>query len=193
MPPAFDPELELSLIAALCAGDPRAREVLGERLSCVPRMLAARNRQFGSPLSAGELDDVAQDVYMTVVARAKDYLPFAPLESWIHGICCRQLQNALRARRRNRGRTRELPDAVPDAARSWLDVLADAAEVQALLEKIGGLEADIVRMKHLDGLTFEDIGRVLRLSPNTVKARYYRGLDVLRVKLGIRLDPEERR
>jgi RNA polymerase sigma factor (sigma-70 family) len=42
---------------------------------------------------------------------------------------------------------------------------------------------DIVRLKHFEELTFEEIGQRLLLSPNTAKTHYYRALVRLREAL----------
>ena len=77
----------------------------------------------------------------------------------------------------------EAPDGgVPDAAP------ADAAPLPALerdlllraLAQIDPAEARVIELKHLDGLTFTEIGVRLELSPNSAKTRYYRGLQAMR-------------
>jgi NAD(P)-dependent dehydrogenase (short-subunit alcohol dehydrogenase family) len=45
-------------------------------------------------------------------------------------------------------------------------------------------EADVIRMKHFEDLTFEEIGTRLGNSINTVKTRYYRGISRLLDRLG---------
>ena len=61
-------------------------------------------------------------------------------------------------------------------------------EVHEGLRKIGREEAEVIRLKHFEGQTFEEISRHLGLSPNTVKTRYYRGLEELRPLLTARED-----
>jgi len=48
------------------------------------------------------------------------------------------------------------------------------------LRRIGREEAQVIRLKHFEGRTFIEIGRSLGISPNTAKARYYRGINELR-------------
>ena len=49
-------------------------------------------------------------------------------------------------------------------------------DIHVALERLGGIEADILRLKHFEGLTFAEIARRMGSPENTVKARYYRGL-----------------
>ncbi|MEM7201684.1 MAG: RNA polymerase sigma factor [Planctomycetota bacterium] len=177
----FDPAQELAFVDAFLAGHRGTVQRFSERLSCVPRMLAARNAKLGRPLDAEELNDVVQDTFLTVLRRLPSYRPDAPLESWIYGICCLQLRSALRRRARTNQGIEALADDDPEApGRSTLGLLEDAVEVHAMLEMLGGIEADVIRMKHLDGVTFDELGARLELSPNTVKTYYYRGLAALR-------------
>jgi RNA polymerase sigma factor (sigma-70 family) len=53
-------------------------------------------------------------------------------------------------------------------------------DVHEALKRIGRDAARIIRMKHFEERTFEEIGLLLSVSPNTAKARYYRGLEELR-------------
>jgi DNA-directed RNA polymerase specialized sigma24 family protein len=56
--------------------------------------------------------------------------------------------------------------------------------VHAALLRLGGYEADIIRMRCLEGLEFGAIAAALRLSVPNVKSRYYRGLQRLQHSFG---------
>ena len=97
-------------------------------------MLAIRNAKMGRPLSEEELQDVAQDAFVVALRRLRDYQPFAPLESWLHGICSLLLKDAVRnqARGRERGGLDDEATALaePGPSRSVLD----GAEIEGLLD-----------------------------------------------------------
>ncbi len=175
-----DPSAEAAFVEAFLRGDPQARRRFAERLSRVPKILAMRNARIGHPLSEHELADVAQETMVAAIRKLPDYRPIAPLEHWVYGICCLQLRMMLRRRQRHRSRTTVLSDQQPDDAPSAETALADRHEVEHLLERMGGTEADLVRLKHLESLTFEEIGERLGMSANTAKTRYYRGTRRLR-------------
>ncbi len=183
MPFPFDPDAERKALAAHLAGDPSAMKSLVDRLACVPRLVASRNVRAGHPLSEDELKDVVQDAFVAIVRKLPKLEPLAPLESWLHGVCCMQFRVALRNKRRRAQRTTDLPDETVDPRDSEVAAMQIASEVQAVLARLGGVEADVIRMKHLDGMTFEELGAALRMSSNTVKAYYYRGLTALRRSL----------
>ena len=59
----------------------------------------------------------------------------------------------------------------------------DLAEAESMLIRLGGVEAQIIRLKHLESLTFDELGARMGLSANTAKTHYYRGLSRLRSML----------
>lgn len=161
--------------------DPQALEQLTQRLACVARILAYRNHRLGRPLDDDELRDVAQDTCVAALRRLPDYEPLAPLESWLFGICELQLRDAVRRKARLRQRAGplgELDVAATEAAPEHR--VLDSAEVERLLVGLGGIEARILRLKHLEGRTFTEIAALLELSPNTAKTLHYRALARLR-------------
>lgn len=184
MEPSFDPEAERDFVERVLAGSPEHREEFDRRMSCVPRFLAHRNRKMGHPFNTDEMNDLVNETYLVLWERLPSYRPLAPLESWIFGVCRVQFKHALRTRRKWR-QGEPLPDDVPDPrARSVADTVADYGEAVAALERLGGIEADVLRLKHLEGLTFEEVGRRLGIPPNTAKTYHYRGLTRLRRMLG---------
>lgn len=177
VPNPFDPERERVFVDDALAGKKSAMDRLIERLGCVPRMLASRNAKLGAPLSHDELRDATQDTFVAILRGLGNYQPTAPLESWIYGICCRQMLAAIRAKQRHASRSQELQETDIEHTPKSID---DVAEAQRLLAQLGGLESKIVELKHIEGLTFEELATRLDISPNTAKTSYYRGLRRLR-------------
>lgn len=183
--PEFDPAAEQAFVTAVLTGDVTRMSELIERLTCVKRMLRARNRAMGFPLTPGELDDVEQDTVLTVLRRLGDYRPLAPLESWILGVCAFRLRDAVRNKAKRHRRSVSLEtDAVECPMNSVERVMNDWSESESFLRRLGGVEADVVRLKHFEDLTFDQIGVRLGIPANTAKSHYYRGLQRLRDLLG---------
>jgi RNA polymerase sigma factor (sigma-70 family) len=96
--------------------------------------------------------------------------------------------NAMRRRWRQQRRF-----ANPTAAEEAEDPFADRESTAWIerdrllraIERVGGVESDLLVLKHFEDLTFVEIGRLLGLAPSTVKTRYYRGLDQLEQILGM--------
>ena len=173
---------DLGLAQGVLRGDEAAQRLFGDRLTCVDRILAARNARIGRQLDRHELEDLAQEVRATVWRKLADYRPIAALSSWIYGICEFQLRNAVR-RKHRRPQVAAL-DAAPEAvAREAVEQPALYGRVHAGLERLDVLDQQIVRLKHFDGLTLEQIATSLDLKLNTLKSRYFRALKRMRETL----------
>lgn len=184
----FDPQAELALVRAARAGQPAAVEQLAQRMRCVPRMLAFLNRQRGRPLDDHDLADLAQDVALVALRKLGEYAALAPLEGWLSRLCQMEFQNAARSRGRRMRRHQELPEEQDPAAEPGAEPHAHD-DLHRALAQIGGAEAEILRLKHFDGLTFPEIGTRCRIPAATAKTRYHRGLEKLARLLGRNRQP----
>ena len=155
--------------------DAQAQRELLERLRCIPRMLAAKNARMGQVLSESEIEDLAQETVLSVWRKRGDYRGQASLETWIYPFCYHNLMNRIRKVRRR-------PPAVGlDAAQAIpAPEVRDYRFVYRALVDLGPPDEEIIRLKHFEALSFPEIGRVLGISPNTAKSRYYRGVERLR-------------
>jgi len=163
------------LVRAVVAGDEPATAVFVRRMQCVPRFLSVLSAR-GVP-DEQEIGDLVQSVLASVWRRLPDFGGHAALESWVYPFCVHELMNANRRRRRRPWRSEDVPEppAPPGPDPAWLH-----DDVHAALERLGADEAEVIRRKHFEGLTFEEISLRLRISTNTVKTRYYRALVKLR-------------
>ncbi len=160
------------------AGDPVARRQFAQRMQCVPGILAARNSRLMPPLGREEIDDVVQDTLVAIWNKLHAYAGQATLESWAYRFCVLELMAAARRRRRSSTEDQEtllregpaIQDANPFAYE----------DLHLALEDLSAGTAEVLRMKHFDQLTFEEIGDALGESANTIKSRYYRGLAQIR-------------
>ncbi len=174
-----------ALVQRLLRGERVELPLLAARLRCVPRALELLNARAGRPLGPEELADLAQDVLVVAWRKLVQYEGLAPLEGWAWGICVLGYRNAVRRRRRMRQEASALASLGGALGDSTRDADPWAFEdVHEGLQRIGREEARVIRLKHFDGLTFEEIARALDISPSTAKARYYRGLEELRPLLG---------
>jgi RNA polymerase sigma-70 factor, ECF subfamily len=180
-----DPErvcqADLAMVRRILRGERDHVSALAERLRCIPFILEALNARRGSLLSEEELADLSQDVLVVVWRKLGEYEGLSPLEGWVYGISFLELMNSVRRKLRSRQDSlalARLPGAEAEAV-SDPDPWAFEDLHRGLL-RIGKLHAQVIRLKHFDGLTFDEIARRLGISSNTVKARYYRGLGELR-------------
>lgn len=143
---------------------------------------------MGTGLTPTELEDLQQDVIVVVWRKLAQFEGRSSLNTWIYQICHLELLTARRQRRRYLGRhdATANPDAAPGPSER------DPARFQGLyagLARLPAEECQIVRRKHYDAWTFEQIARECRMSPSQIKTRYYRAMTRLREWLHDRDEP----
>ena len=179
---------DLVLTRAALAGDEVALACLVRRLACLPRILEALSARLGRPLDEQELEDRGQETLIVAWRKLASFSGEARLETWSYGLARLELMNAIRRKRRRPDYRTEStghePADVdePPAEPHDRDVLL--AEVARLVPA----EGEIVRLKHFEDLTFDEIAARLAITLSTAKTRYYRGVarlhERLRGKLG---------
>jgi len=179
-------EEDVALARVARKGDSRALELLTARMSCLPGLVRSMNKRLGGPLKDEELDEVLQDVLTSLWEKLGQYDGRSALESWAHGFCGTQLLKFLE-RKRRRARVvygHEADQAASETAGNNTDLARLEFEwVHAALGRLGPPAEDVVRLRHFEELTFDEIGARLSISPNTAKAQYYRGMGRLREAL----------
>ena len=60
----------------------------------------------------------------------------------------------------------------------------DKTEFNSLIDKLNELEKQIISLKIISGFSFDEIGRLLKLPTGTVKWKYYKSINNLKVLLG---------
>lgn len=176
-------ESDAELVRATLAGNPLATDRFVGRLICVRRILAAQNTRFGGALDRTELDDLAQDTLLLIWRKLDQFVGHSSLETWAYGIASFEMMNAVRRKRREPLATElleELPEPGPALA------LSPALEYEHLereLARLDPLQARVIRLKHFEGRTFDEIARIMSLSTNSAKTLHYRGIKRLQVLL----------
>lgn len=165
---------DLRLVRASLAREPGAERRLLERLKCVPRILAVKNRRLGGILDSGELDDLAQETILNVWRKREEYRGRSSLESWVFTYCYHALMNRLRKARR-RPPTIDLDAAEPPA-----EPRPDFSHLYHALGKLPSDEEDVLRARFFEQLSFAEIGALLETTTSVAKHRYYQGMDRLR-------------
>ncbi len=166
-------------------GEELAVEPFVRRMGCVPRILSVLNRRLGTQLDEHDLADLAQDTVVLVWRKLDAFDGSCTLETWAYGIARLEYMNALRRKLRARRNALELD--VADSEAEQPSPAADGLareELEGWLSELDPEESAVVRKKHFEGKTFEELAEELGISPNTAKTRYYRGIRGLQRKLG---------
>lgn len=175
------PHEDLALVRRALEGDARAVQAVVERLRCVPRLIALRNLRLGEPFEQGELEDIAQEVMIAVWSKLDQFQGRSSLDGWIYRFAQLELVYSLRRKDLRPERLADLGRGVSSTPVAAGALEPDEAEtLYPALEELDVAQADVIRLKHFDDLTFAEIATRLGLSSNTAKTRYYRGLQRLR-------------
>ena len=159
----------------------------GQRLACVPRILAFQNRRLGRPLGPEDLADVTQESLVVVWRKLDEFDPATRFESWVYRICFLELMNYVRKVQRRRRLLDEAKDHLAAEAHAPGTLTMTESErfesVHVALGVLSEEEAVVVRLHHFEEQTFEEVGERLGIPMGTAKTRYYRGLEKLRAFL----------
>ena len=172
-------ENDLALVRRVLVKDPTAIDAFVERMRCVPRMLARKNAQYGHPIEANELEDFGQEVLLAIWRKLEHYSGTGSLEAWAYRFAHLELLYRLR---KQDSRPKLVEDLDPSVDKQERDAHAHDAIVRTV-DDLGPPDADIIRMRHFDGMAFEGIAKALELSTSATKTRYYRSLKRLRLRL----------
>lgn len=191
---------ERRLVRRLKQGDERAFQELVETyqdrvFSLVLRMMG--NRQ--------EAEDVAQEVFFSVYRAMHRFRGDARLYTWIYRIAvnaCRSRLKYLKGRNLDRQQSAdEQTLAKGDAGRSPQgSIPGPEAVVQgnrlqmAIARELAKLDPDhrqVLVLRDIQGLSYEDIAKITGLAPGTVKSRLHRARVALKSRLKAELGEEQ--
>jgi len=145
--------------------------------------------------------DVVQEVFLKVFRNVGHFRNQSSLKTWVYRITVNEAHNQRRWFFRHRSREVGLDDdaengrgrAVEDSAQSPFDYAFDR-EKQVLIEnalaRINPLFREVVVLRDIEDLSYEEIADVLQISLGTVKSRILRGREALKEELTARLEPE---
>ncbi|MFH1998629.1 MAG: sigma-70 family RNA polymerase sigma factor, partial [Planctomycetota bacterium] len=109
----------------------------------------------------------------------------APFEGWVYQFCLLEMKSFMRRKIQQDSRREQL-DSLDQGRRAHTGSNPDRYEdIYSGLNEIDAEQSQIIRLKHFNQLTFDEISHRLGVSSNTVKTRYYRGL----IRLRAHLDP----
>jgi RNA polymerase sigma-70 factor, ECF subfamily len=180
------------LMARVAGSDARAFELLVRRHE--RRVLNLIYRSIGDPVQA---EDVAQEVFLRVWRAAESYEPKAKFTTWIYRIAVNLCLDALKAANRKQSVVHlpadaEHPDEQDEASGacgstpSPEDLLLAAERSGRILAVLRGLPANqrmAVVLAKFDGLSYEEISRILDCSVSAVESLLVRAKKTLRERL----------
>ena len=171
---------DLTVLAA--RGQPAAIEALLEQIRpMVVRYCRARLGQISGHYHIA--DDVAQEVCIAVVSARPRYRDMGrPFASFVFGIASHKVADAMRNAARLAIPTEDLPDGPDDRPGPEETVVAyiEAERARALLARLPAHQRELLVLRVLTGLSAEETGHALGMSPGAVRVAQHRALARLR-------------
>jgi RNA polymerase sigma-70 factor, ECF subfamily len=163
-------------------GQPAAIEsLLGQIRPMVVRYCRARMNRISDHYHAA--DDVAQEVCIAVISALPRYREMGrPFASFVFGIASHKVADAQRAAARQAVPTEDVPDG-PDERPGPEEVVVaylEAERLRALLALLPAQQHRLLVLRVLAGMSAEETGEALGMSPGAVRVAQHRALARLR-------------
>jgi RNA polymerase sigma-70 factor (ECF subfamily) len=133
------------------------------------------------------VDDVAQEVCLAVLCALPRYRDEGrPFEAFVYSIAAHKIADLQRAAMRGSGQSVPLGEELPDTPDEALGpeeralLSSDAAWMRELLALLPERQRELVLLRIAAGLTAEETGEVLGMSPGAVRVAQHRALSRLR-------------
>jgi RNA polymerase sigma-70 factor, ECF subfamily len=135
-------------------------------------------------------DDLAQEIFLKAYLALPRFHGKSEFGTWLYRISINHIRDFLR----KKGRAKEISlDDVPEISFSDREQAKKADQeretearrtlVQTFVRSLPEKYRVIVTLRDIQGLAYEEISRILKLSPGTVDSRLHRARRMLRVKL----------
>jgi RNA polymerase sigma-70 factor, ECF subfamily len=182
----------VSLVSRAVAGDAEATEgLLGAVHRMVSRYCRARLARFSGSGTAAE--DVAQEVCIAVLTALPRYRDEGkPFEAFVYRIAANKVADAQRSSYRGPVPHAELPDApdLADGPEDWALRRSDAGLARALLAQLPENLRELMVLRVAVGLSAEETGRALGMSPGAVRVAQHRAMQRLRALAAEGVEPD---
>lgn len=160
------------------AGDGDALEQVAVLIYDLPTIRSTIGRVLFAP---DDVDDALQDTVLAIVAGAAAHRPGCGATARIDAVARFKALDVLDRKRRAAGRSK--PESKtepgspvePDDVAAFSSLLANRLDLEALLDRLPERLAEVVRLRDVEQLSYDDIAERLDLKLNTVKSRLARG------------------
>ena len=145
-----------------------------------------------------EAEDIAQDAFVRAYLSLKDFRGESRFSTWLCRIALNRCKDLVRRRRREpwiqatRDGASQIPEVVDDGETPVLSLERREREavLHRALARLPVKYREAVVLRHIEGLDFREIGRLLSIAEGAAKVRTFRGREM---HLAKELSPEEKR
>jgi RNA polymerase sigma-70 factor (ECF subfamily) len=169
-------EIDRNLLERCLQRKPRAWEDFVDRfMGLVVHVVSHTARARSVRLSAADLDDFCADVFLAIVKNnfslLRNFRGNSSLATYLtvvaRRIVVKELLERMSASRLGNSTT-PLENETPDPRASVEERLSNHEEIERLLGSLRGAEAQVVRMYHLEGRSYQEIGTAIGMPENSI-------------------------
>ena len=135
---------------------------------------------FGIIKNNTDAEDIVQTVFTKIYVMDKEQLPTKNQASWLYSLTKNETITFLRKKNNDIDLSSiyEIEDA-----NNEINTIINQIKFNRLISKLNNKEKEVVSLKILSNLSFEEIGKLLDLPTGTVKWRYYKSIHTLKILL----------
>ena len=127
-----------------------------------------------------DAEDITQIVFEKIYSMDKENLPTKNETSWIYSVTKNETLNYFKSNRNNIN----LDDIYEiEDNNQEISKIIDQENYNRLISKLNDNEKEIVSLKIISNFSFEEIGKILNMPTGTVKWRYYKAINTLKLLL----------
>jgi RNA polymerase sigma-70 factor, ECF subfamily len=170
-------EIDRNLLERCLQRKPRAWEDFVDRfMGLVVHVVNHTARARSVRLAPADRDDLCAEVFLATVkhdfALLRNFRGRSSLATYLtvvaRRIVVKELLTRMSAARLGDDTSAYAAEAVPDSQPSVEERLADQEEVERLLSGLQGTEAQVVRMYHLEGKSYQEISSAVGMPENSI-------------------------
>ena len=125
-------------------------------------------------------EDIVQIVFSKIYSLPKDKLPTKHILSWIYSVTKNESISLLRKKKNNMS-IEEIYNIADE--NDEINNSINKIEFNKLISKLDAMEKEIISLKVISGLTFDEISKLLNKPTGTIKWKYYKSIYTLRLLL----------
>lgn len=172
------------LMRSAQCGDRSAYAELLRDLAPRLRQMVRRRQPF--PLQPQDVEDLVQDILLSLHTARGTYDPVRPFFPWLAAIVRNRMADAARrsVRRRDELSVAQLPETFsPDGANIVEDAFGDPEALRHAISALPGGQRQAVEMLKLRELSLREASAASGMSVGALKVAVHRGIRTLRMKL----------
>jgi|SoiMethySBSTD1v2_1073268.scaffolds.fasta_scaffold222692_2 RNA polymerase sigma-70 factor, ECF subfamily len=160
------------LVAAVLRGDRTAFTTLVERYQKLVFSVAYR-----IVMNRTDADDLVQSIFVRVYGGLKTFVPGTDFKSWLYTISFNTSLNAQKQTKRQQAVARKAAAEAPQSDRTDPGASLMSSEAREVIENaIGKLPEEqrvVLHLRLREGLTHEEIAKIVKVPPATVTSRLF--------------------